>query len=55
MSGVPPVSTALLRNVPLLSLLSEKELDLLARVVARKSYARGTQNNGARDPPATPD
>ena len=43
MSGVPPVSTALLRNVPLLSVLSEGELALLARVVARKSYARGSQ------------
>ena len=43
MTGVPPVSTALLRNVPLLSLLSDAELALLARVVARKSYARGSQ------------
>jgi len=43
MTGVPPVSTALLRNVPLLSLLSDAELALLARVVSRKSYARGSQ------------
>ena len=50
MSGVPPVSTALLRNVPLLSLLSESELALLARVVSRKSYARGAQILGAGDP-----
>ena len=50
MSGVPPVSTALLRNVPLLSLLSDSELALLARVVARKSYARGAQILGAGDP-----
>jgi CRP/FNR family transcriptional regulator, cyclic AMP receptor protein len=35
------VSTTLLRNVPLLSLLSDDELALLARVVSRKSYARG--------------
>jgi len=50
MSGVPPVSTALLRNVPLLSLLSDSELALLARVVSRKSYARGSQILGAGDP-----
>jgi CRP/FNR family cyclic AMP-dependent transcriptional regulator len=49
MSGVPPVSTALLRNVPLLSLLGDNELALLTRVVARKSYARGTQILGAGD------
>lgn len=35
------VSTTLLRNVPLLSLLSDDDLALLARVVSRKSYARG--------------
>ena len=40
--GTSSVSTALLRNVPLLSLLSEDELALLARVVSRKSYARGS-------------
>jgi CRP/FNR family cyclic AMP-dependent transcriptional regulator len=40
-SGTYKVSTALLRNVPLLSLLSDDELVLLARVVSRKSYARG--------------
>jgi len=50
MSGIPPVSTALLRNVPLLSLLSGSELALLARVVTRRSYARGTQILGAGDP-----
>jgi CRP/FNR family transcriptional regulator, cyclic AMP receptor protein len=49
MSGVVPVSTALLRNVPLLSLLGDNELALLARVVVRKSYARGTQILGAGD------
>src|ERR1035437_1463677 len=42
LSGTSSVSTALLRNVPLLSLLSEDELALLARVVSRKSYARGS-------------
>ena len=50
LSGTSSVSTALLRNVPLLSLLSEDELALLARVVARKSYARGSLILGAGDP-----
>ena len=49
MSGPSPVSTALLRNVPLLSVLRETELALLARVVSRKSYARGSQILGAGD------
>jgi CRP/FNR family transcriptional regulator, cyclic AMP receptor protein len=42
MAGTSRVCTALLRNVPLLSLLSEDELALLARVVSRKSYSRGS-------------
>jgi len=50
MTGVSHVSTALLRNVPLLSVLSEEELALLARVVTRKSYTRGSQILGAGDP-----
>jgi len=50
MSGSPPVSTLLLRNVPLLSVLSESELVLLTKVVARKSYARGSQILRAGDP-----
>ena len=50
LSGVSSVSTALLRNVPLLCVLSEKELALLARVVSRKSYARGGIILGAGDP-----
>ena len=50
MTGVSHVSTALLRNVPLLSVLSEAELALLARVVTRKSYARGSHILGAGDP-----
>jgi CRP/FNR family cyclic AMP-dependent transcriptional regulator len=41
MSGTSRVCTALLRDVPLLSSLSEGELALLARVVSSKSYARG--------------
>ena len=48
-SGLAYVSTALLRNVPLLSVLSEDELALLTRVVSRKSYARGSQILGAGD------
>jgi CRP/FNR family cyclic AMP-dependent transcriptional regulator len=50
LSGTSSVSTALLRNVPLLSLLSEDELKLLARVVSRKSYARGSLILAAGDP-----
>jgi CRP/FNR family transcriptional regulator, cyclic AMP receptor protein len=50
MPSAPPVSTALLRNVPLLAVLSEDELALLARVVSRKSYARGNQILAAGDP-----
>jgi len=50
MSARHSVSTALLRNVPLLSVLSEQELDLLSRVVARKTYPRGSQILGAGGP-----
>ena len=50
MSARHSVSTALLRNVPLLSVLSEQELDLLRRVVVRKSYPRGSQILGAGAP-----
>ena len=49
MHGSPVVSTALLRNVPLLSVLSEDDLIQLARVVSRKSYARGSVILGAGD------
>ena len=48
--GTSSVSATLLRNVPLLSVLSEEELALLARVVARKAYARGSLILGAGDP-----
>jgi len=44
------VSTALLRNVPLLAVLSEDELALLSRVVVRRSYVRGSLILGAGDP-----
>lgn len=47
---MPGVSTALLRNVPLLSVLSDDNLVELARVVSRKSYARGSLILGAGDP-----
>ncbi len=50
MSGSSSVSTTLLRNVPLLSVLSEQELATLARVVSRKSYSRGNLILGAGDP-----
>ena len=50
MSGTSSVSTALLRNVPLLSLLSEDDLALLARVVSRKSYVRGSLILATGDP-----
>jgi CRP/FNR family cyclic AMP-dependent transcriptional regulator len=49
-TGTTSVSTALLRNVPLLSPLGEDELALLARVVSRKSYARGSLILAAGDP-----
>ena len=44
------VSTTLLRNVPLLSLLGGQELALLARVVSRKSFVRGSLILAAGDP-----
>lgn len=49
-SGMSSVSTTLLRNVPLLSLLGEQELTLLARVVSRKSFARGSLILATGDP-----
>ncbi len=49
-TGTANVSTTLLRNVPLLAVLGERELALLARVVSRKSYARGSLILAAGDP-----
>ncbi len=49
-SGMSSVSTTLLRNVPLLAVLNERELALLARVVSRKTYARGSLILAAGDP-----
>jgi len=48
--GLISVSTALLRNVPLFSLLGKDDLVELARVVSRKSYARGSLILRAGDP-----
>ena len=42
MAGPANVSTLLLRNVPLFSVLPENQLALLTGVVARKSFPRGT-------------
>ncbi len=42
MAGPASVSTLLLRNVPLFSVLPENQLSLLTNMVARKSFARGT-------------
>jgi CRP/FNR family transcriptional regulator, cyclic AMP receptor protein len=50
MLGTSHVSTALLRNVPLLSVLGENELALLTRVVTRKPFARSSLILGAGDP-----
>jgi CRP/FNR family cyclic AMP-dependent transcriptional regulator len=42
MAGPASVSTLLLRNVPLFSVLPENQLGLLTSMVTRKSFARGT-------------
>jgi CRP/FNR family cyclic AMP-dependent transcriptional regulator len=42
MAGPANVSTLLLRNVPLFSVLPEHQLALLTRVVSRKSFPRST-------------
>ncbi len=42
MAGPAHVSTLLLRNVPLFSVLTEHQLAVLTNVVSRKSFARGT-------------
>jgi CRP/FNR family cyclic AMP-dependent transcriptional regulator len=44
------VSTTLLRNVPLFAGLNEQQLDVLARVIVRKSVVRNTKIIGAGDP-----
>lgn len=50
MAGPANVSTLLLRNVPLFSVLPESQLALLTGVVTRKSFPRGTVIIAAGDP-----
>jgi len=49
MAGPANVSTLLLRNVPLFSMLPENQLALLTGVVSRKSFPRGTTIIAAGD------
>ena len=50
MAGPANVSTLLLRNVPLFSVLPENQLALLTGVVTRKSFPKGTVIIAAGDP-----
>ena len=50
MNATPVVSTLLLRNVPMFSLLSGVQLLLLARVLLRKPYPRNSTVVAAGDP-----
>jgi CRP/FNR family cyclic AMP-dependent transcriptional regulator len=50
MAGPASVSTLLLRNVPLFAGLPESQLQLLTRVVGRKSYPRNSTVIAAGDP-----
>jgi CRP/FNR family cyclic AMP-dependent transcriptional regulator len=50
MAGPASVSTLLLRNVPLFTVLPESQLQLLTRVVGRKTYPRNTTIIAAGDP-----
>ena len=49
MAGQASVSTLLLRNVPLFSVLSERQLVLLASAVIRRSFPRGATVMAAGD------
>jgi len=49
MAGPAHVSTLLLRNVPLFSVLPENQLGLLTSVVSRKTFPRGTTIIAAGD------
>ena len=49
MSATPVVSTLLLRNVPLFSLLPEGQLQQLTRVLSRKAYPRNSTVIAAGD------
>ena len=50
MNATPVVSTVLLRNVPLFSMLPEGQLQLLTRVLSRKAYPRNSTIIAAGDP-----
>ena len=50
MNATPVVSPLLLRNVPLFSLLSEGQLELLTRVLSRKSFPKNSTVITAGDP-----
>jgi len=50
MAGPASVSTLLLRNVPIFAGLPESQLQLLTRVVGRKSYPRNSTVIAAGDP-----
>jgi len=50
MNAKPAVSTLLLRNVPLFSLLPEDQLLLLTQVLVRKPYPKGSTVIAAGDP-----
>ena len=49
MNATPVVSTLLLRNVPLFSLLPEGQLQLLTRVLSRKAYPKNSTVIAAGD------
>jgi CRP/FNR family cyclic AMP-dependent transcriptional regulator len=50
MNVTPVVSIVLLRNVPLFSMLSEVQLQLLTQVLSRKAYPRNSTIIAAGDP-----
>jgi CRP/FNR family cyclic AMP-dependent transcriptional regulator len=50
MNATPVVSTVLLRNVPLFSMLSEVQLQLLTQVLSRKAYPKNSTIIAAGDP-----
>jgi len=50
MNATPVVSTVLLRNVPLFSMLPEGQLQLLTQVLSRKAYPKNSTIIAAGDP-----
>src|SRR2546427_161801 len=50
MNATPVVSTVLLRNVPLFSMLPEGQLQLLTQVLSRKPYPKNSTVIAAGDP-----